>query len=213
MRTVAAEPSGKQSLERVLGLGDLVMLAIGATIGSGIFIVPATVLQQTGGNVGLALMVWFAGGVLSLLGALTYGELGAMRPESGGLYVYIRDAFGRFPAFVFGWTLFFLIGSGSIATLAVAFNGYFEQFLALPPLAGKLLSLTMIAVIVVINVLGTRRSANLQNWTTGIKVVAILAMSVALIAAGGGGGAPSATGAGAPRRWRAPPSSQRWAWP
>ena len=68
-------------------------------------------------SVGVALTVWVIGGVLSLLGALTYGELGAMQPEAGGLYVYIRDAFGPLPAFLYGWSLFFVIGSGSVATL------------------------------------------------------------------------------------------------
>ena len=83
-----------QKLPRVLRFPDLVLLTLGSVIGSGIFIVPATVLTLTGGAVGPALFVWVAGGVLSLLGALTYAELAAMKPESGGLYVFIRDAFG-----------------------------------------------------------------------------------------------------------------------
>ena len=124
------------SLARSLGLRDLIFIVVGTVIGSGIFIVPATVLRQTGGAVGPALLVWLIAGILSLLGALTYGELGAGRPEAGGLYVYIRDAFGALPAFLYGWTSFFVIGSGSVATLAVAFTGYLGQFVALTPLAG-----------------------------------------------------------------------------
>src|SRR3712207_8125194 len=114
----------KQSLARTLTQTDLVLLLVGTVIGSGIFLVPGGVLQQTGGHVGLALMVWLLGGILSLLGALTYGELGAMNPAAGGLYIYIRDTFGRLPAFLYGWTLFFVISSGSMATLAVAFAAY-----------------------------------------------------------------------------------------
>ena len=72
--------------------------------------------------------MWLLGGILSLLGALTYGELGARDSASGGLYVYIRDAFGRLPAFLYGWTLFFVISSGSLATLAVAFSRYLDQY-------------------------------------------------------------------------------------
>lgn len=171
-------------LARTLEQRDLVLLLIGTVIGSGIFLVPGGVLQQSGGHVGLALMVWFVGGILSLLGALTYGELGAMDSAAGGLYVYIRDAFGRLPAFLYGWTLFFVISSGSLATLAVAFATYVDQVIDLSPLAGRLVSVGLIVIIAIINVVGTRRSANVQNWTTGVKVAAIVVMSLALIAMG-----------------------------
>ena len=81
----AAERASGRTLVRTLSLKDLVLLVIGAVIGSGIFIVPAAVLRQTGGALGPALLVWLVAGVLSLLGALTYGELGASKPEAGGL--------------------------------------------------------------------------------------------------------------------------------
>ena len=174
----------QQDLARTLTRNDLVLLLVGTVIGSGIFLVPGGVLQQSGGHVGLALLVWLIGGVLSLLGALTYGELGAMRAAPGGLYVYIRDAFGPLPAFLYGWTLFFVISSGSLATLAVAFATYAGQFIELPTLAARLLSVLVIVVVTLLNVFGTRESANVQNWTTAIKVGAILVMSVALIALG-----------------------------
>ena len=173
-----------QNLARTLTKKDLVLLLVGTVIGSGIFLVPGAVLQQSGGHVGLALMVWTLGGVLSLLGALTYGELGAMDSASGGLYVYIRDAFGRLPAFLYGWTLFFVISSGSLATLAVAFSRYLDQLVDLSPLVARLVSVFVIVLITIINVVGTRRSANVQNWTTGAKVAAIVVMSLALIALG-----------------------------
>src|ERR1039458_10857361 len=87
------------NLIRPLRLRDIYLLMIGSVIGSGIFLVPATILMQVHLSVALALLVWIAGGILSLLGALTYGELGAMNPAAGGLYVYIRDAFRPLPAF------------------------------------------------------------------------------------------------------------------
>src|SRR5918999_1483982 len=121
------ESHSTAALPRTLGLRDLILLAVGSVIGSGIFIVPGAVLRQVDGFVVPALLVWLVGGVLSLLGALTYGELGAMKPEAGGLYVYIRDCFGRFPAFLYGWTSFFVISTGAIATLAVAFSSYLGQ--------------------------------------------------------------------------------------
>lgn len=174
------------TLHRTLTLRDLILIVIGTVIGSGIFLVPGTVLRQTGGSVGVALLVWLAAGVLSLLGALTYGEMGASKPEAGGLYVYIRDALGPLPAFLYGWTMFFVIASGSCATLAVAFTNYLGQFMTLSPIAGKAVSVLMIAVVMAINVRGTRQGANVQGVATAIKVAAILVMSVLLIFAGHG---------------------------
>jgi APA family basic amino acid/polyamine antiporter len=115
-------PNPPNELRPVLDMKDVVLMIVGTVIGSGIFLVPSVVLRVVGNSVPMALLAWVAGGILSLLGALTYGELSAMKPKTGGLYVYIRDGFGPFPAFLFGWTMFFVISSGSIATLAVAFG-------------------------------------------------------------------------------------------
>jgi APA family basic amino acid/polyamine antiporter len=179
-------PSESGTLRRTLGFGDLMMVTFGTVIGSGIFLVPGVVLRQSDGSVGVAAAVWVIAGVLSLLGALTYAELGAMRSEAGGLYAYIRDAFGPLPAFLYGWTSFLVIASGSIAALAVAFSGYLGQFLTLGPVGAKIVSVIVIAIITAVNVRGTRQSANMQNWTTGAKVGGLLVMSIALIALGRG---------------------------
>lgn len=172
------------SLRRTLGTTDLTLLVVGNVIGSGIFIVPSTVLRQSGGSVTVASLVWLVGGILSLLGALSYGELASMQRGSGGLYGFIRDGFGRFPAFLYGWTLFFVIGAGTIATLAVAASNYMGQFTELGAIEKKVIALLLIAVMVVINVRGTRESASVQNVATGIKVGAILLMSALLFALG-----------------------------
>lgn len=161
------------------------LLAVGTVIGSGIFIVPGTVMAQVG-HVGPALLVWLVAGVLSLLGALTYGELGAMDSRAGGLYVYVRDAFGRTPAFLYGWALFFVIASGSVATLAVAFTSYLRQLVPLGPTGGHVAALAMIAVVTVINVRGTRGSASVQVWSTLLKAGAIAAISLVLVVRGSG---------------------------
>lgn len=174
------------TLRRTLGLRDLILIVIGSVIGSGIFIVPGAVLRQTGGQIGIALVVWLIAGVLSLLGALTYGELGAANPKAGGLYIYMRDAFGPLPAFLFGWTLFFVIGSGSIATLAVAFSGYLNALVPMPTAMMPVVAVLMIATVTAINVRGARHGANVQNWTTVAKAGAIVVMSVMLITAGDG---------------------------
>jgi len=184
LHTIAVVNTARESsaqLRRVLGMWDLVLMIIGTVIGSGIFLVPGAVLRAVGNSVPMALSVWLAGGFLSLLGALTYGELSSMKPHSGGLYVYIRDCYGPLPAFLFGWTLFFVISSGSIATLAVAFGNYLAEFIELSPGNTKAVAIAMIFVITVVNVLGTRHSANLLNVTTAIKVAAILAVSTVLL--------------------------------
>src|SRR5215218_2734082 len=98
-------------LRRSLGFTDLFLITMGTVIGSGIYVVPSLVLQQTGENVTLTLAVWSIAGVLSLLGALTYAELGAMKPEAGGLYAYLRDAFGPVTSFLYGWASFVVIAS------------------------------------------------------------------------------------------------------
>jgi len=174
------------SLRRTLGTWDLTLLVIGNVIGSGIFIVPSTVLRQSG-SVNVALAVWVVGGILSLFGALAYAELGAMDEGSGGLYSYVRDAFGQFPAFLFGWTLFFGIGGGTIAALVVAATRYLGQFFTLGPVSSRAVPLAIIAGIGVITVRGIRESASVQNWGTAIKLLAVVVMSVVLLAKGQGG--------------------------
>lgn len=184
------------SLRRTLRQRDLIMIVVGSTIGSGIFLVPSTVLRQTGGDVPIALLVWIVAGVLSLLGALTYAEMGAAKPDSGGLYVYIRDAFGPLPAFLYGWTAFFVIASGSVATLAVAFSSYLRQIVPVSPFAAKLVAVAVIAVIMAVNVRGVREGAAVQNVTTILKAGAILLMSILLLTIGtgpAGAGMPVAT--------------------
>jgi len=177
------------TLTRVLSFRDLVLIVIGTVIGSGIFLVPGGVVRQAGGYAGPALVVWIVGGVLSLLGALAYGELGAMNPSAGGLYVYLRDAFGPMTAFLYGWTFFLVIATGSAATLAVASAAYLQQFVALGAFAQKAAAVLLLAVVAAINVRSTRRSADVQNVSTAIKVGALLVMSAVLVVARRGGAA------------------------
>src|ERR1022692_4237655 len=165
------------NLIRTLRLRDIYLLMIGSVIGSGIFLVPATILMQVHLSVALALLVWIAGGILSLLGALTYGELGAMNPAAGGLYVYIRDAFGPLPAFLYGWALFLVIASGTNAALAVAFSTYMGEIIPLSHLGAQLVGLTALTLMTLLNVLGTRKSADVQNCMTLVKMTAIVVMS------------------------------------
>ena len=149
-----------RTLDRVLGLRDLILIVIGTVIGSGIFLVP---------------------GDLSLLGAFAYGELGAMNPAAGGLYVYLREAFGPLTAFLYGWTFFLVIATGSAATLAVASASYLQQFVTLGPIGQKAAAVALLATVAAIKIRSTRRSADVQNWSTALKIGALLVMSAVLV--------------------------------
>jgi len=171
-------------LARSLRERDLLLLFIGSVIGSGIFLTPGLILRQLGGSVGYSLLVWLFGGVLSLLGALTYAELSAANPEAGGLYCYIRDGFGRLPAFLYGWSLLLVIASASVAALAHAFTAHLQEIISLSDTQEKVVSLLMIAVVTVVNIWGTRKSSDLQNVTTLIKVGIIVVLGSILLAIG-----------------------------
>jgi APA family basic amino acid/polyamine antiporter len=149
------------------------------------------VLAQSGESVPIAMTVWLVGGVLSLLGALSYAELGAMEGtgSGGGLYAFIRDGFGAFPAFLYGWTLFFVIGAGTIATLSVAAANYMTQFMAMTAIQKDVVAVTLIVLMAAINVKGTREGAMVQNVATAIKVLAILGMSTVMFVLGDGASA------------------------
>jgi basic amino acid/polyamine antiporter, APA family len=172
------------TLIRTLRLRDILLLFIGSVIGSGIFLTPGLILKQVHGSVGLAMLVWVAGGVMSLLGALTYAELAAANPEAGGLYCFIRDGFGRLPAFLYGWCLFLVISSATIAALARAFTRYLMEIVPLTSAGAAIAAVVMIAVVAVVNVRGTRNSSDLQNWTTLIKGGLVVVLSVLLLALG-----------------------------
>src|SRR5512147_24534 len=114
--------------KRGLGLYASTMVVVGSMIGSGIFIVSAEMARQIG-TPGWLLAAWVITGVLTIAGALSYGELAAMMPRAGGMYVYLREAFSPLWGFLYGWTLFLVIQSGTIAAVAVGFARYFGVLL------------------------------------------------------------------------------------
>jgi APA family basic amino acid/polyamine antiporter len=175
-----------RELRRTLTLRDLIFIVVGTVIGSGIFLTPGAVVRSAGSG-GMALAVWVAGGVLSLLGALTFAELGAANPDSGGMYTYLRDAFGPLPAFLYGWTMFLVIGSGSLATLGAAFPRYVSALVPLSPAASKAVAVSMIACVTALNIRGTRQSADVQGVATAVKVGIIVLLAALLIATPGRG--------------------------
>jgi APA family basic amino acid/polyamine antiporter len=176
----------KVRLPAVLGPWTAVCVLVGSVIGSGIFIVPASVARSLPA-IGPIAGAWVLGGLFSLAGALTLSELAAMLPQAGGMYVYLREAYGRLPAFLFGWTELLIVRAGSMATLASAFALYFGRLwsptgLSLPAQAG--VAVGAMAIVAVVNVLGTRWGGGLQVVGTALKVGAIGSMIVLPFALG-----------------------------
>ena len=172
-------------LPRTLTARDLALITVGTVIGSGVFLTPGGVLRSAG-SVGVAMTIWVAGGVLSLMGALAYAELGCSRVGAGGLYAYIRDAFGPATAFTYGWTLFVVIASGSVATLAVAAGDNVAAVMPLGEVGKKLVGLAIIGALTVINVRGTRESARVLGVATLLKMTALAVLIIVLPIAGHG---------------------------
>ncbi len=170
----------QSALPRVIGGVGSVALVVGTVIGSGIFLVPHNIALEVGTERRL-LLVWIVGGVLALAGALSLAELGAALPESGGVYSYLREAYGKLPAFLYGWGMLLVIESGSVATLAVAFGIYTASFLPLSASGEKLVGCAVIALLTAVNVIGAREGSAVQIAFTAAKLAG-LAIIIALAA-------------------------------
>ncbi len=164
-------------LARVLGLTDVIGIVVGSVIGSGIFIVPATIALELRSPL-LILAVWLVGGALTFFGALCFAELGGMYPQAGGTYVYLREAYGPLVGFLFGWTLFLVVDCGAMAALAAAFSTkYLPYFVALSPLGTRAVTVSFVVFLIAVNYVGVRHGANLQNFLTAIKLLAVVAVA------------------------------------
>ena len=161
------------SLLRVLGVGSIVGIVVGTMIGSGIFIVPATVAADVKAPL-VMLAAWVVAGIACIFGALSLAELAAAYSESGGIYVYLREAYGPLVGFLFGWTLFLVIDTGTIATLSIAFSSkYLPHFVPLGPVGQKAAAVAFIVVLIGINYVGIKRGAFFQNLLTVLKFTAL----------------------------------------
>lgn len=161
------------SLRRELGLFSASLLVVGGIIGSGIFFTPAETARALPSGAWV-LGIWTLGGVVALAGALTYAELGAMMPEAGGAYVYVREAFGKLPAFLLGWMTLLLIASGAIAAVAMGFAGYLERFVPLEAVGGRLgVAAITITLLTITNYLGVKPGTVTANVFTMSKIFAL----------------------------------------
>lgn len=183
-----------ERLTRRLGLWSAVAVLVGSTIGSGIFRTPATVAARVD-NVPLFLGAWVAGGVVALCGALTYAELSACFPRSGGIYVFIREAFGPWPAFLFGWAELLVIRPGAFGAISITASAYTLRLVGVEPAtpvaglpihAEQLLAAVYVAIVAAVNYRGIHRGALLQNISTVFKVAALLALVLLGFVLGGG---------------------------
>ncbi|MEO7458287.1 MAG: amino acid permease [Gemmatimonadaceae bacterium] len=176
-----SEPAQQQpTYARSLGLFSGTMLVVGGIIGSGIFINPSIVAARTG-SAGLTIGTWALGAVIALLGAFIFAELGRRRPQVGGGYAYLRDAFGPLPAFLYGWALLLAIATGAIAAVAVTFANYFTRLVGIPPELVKPIALGSIALLSVVNILGVKPGAATQNVFTLLKLGALAALLIAAV--------------------------------
>ncbi len=168
---VAALAVAHQTLPRVLGLFDAVCIVVGSIIGSGIFLKVSSVDRALAPYGFLAIMgIWLFVGLVTLCGALALAELGAMFPHAGGPYLYLREAYGRLPAFLWGWTEFWVVRTGSVGALACATVLYFHQLIELPPWGQTLLAIAIVVGLSLINLFSTRWGAGVQGAATVAKV-------------------------------------------
>ncbi len=185
-RSEPSRSSQPAELLRTLGLWDTVSITAGVIIGSGIFLV-ARNIAQTVESAGLSLVVWLVSGVLTLCGALSYAELGALLPRAGGQYVYLQEAYGPLTAFLFGWMSLLTAQSGSIAAVAVGFAIYLGDFLPLSAWMVKAVALLCVTLLTWVNYRGVESGSTVQNIFTAAKVAGLAGLIVAGFIFKGGG--------------------------
>ncbi|KAK4312119.1 hypothetical protein Pmani_016412 [Petrolisthes manimaculis] len=170
-------------LKKELGLVEGVTMIVGIVIGSGIFVTPKGVITIVG-SVGLSLMVWLLTGIISLLGALCFAELGTMIPESGGVYCYLHESFGPLPAFLSIWVMVMVKSSAGLAVVALTFSSYLVQAVlvncsTVPDLPVKLIAILLLCLLSWVNCVNVKWAAKIQNVFTGSKMLALLVIIVA----------------------------------
>ncbi len=175
-------------LKRNLTFFDLTMIAIGSVIGSGIFLTPSIIAKALPSPPWI-LFVWVLGGLMALTGSLTYAELASRMPQAGGVYVYLVKAYGGLFGFLYGWVYFFVVNTGGIAALSIAFSTYFSYFVPLNSTGLKLVAIGGIVFLTIINVVGVKAGAIFSDLFTVLKIIGI----VGLIAVGFGMGSASTT--------------------
>jgi basic amino acid/polyamine antiporter, APA family len=189
MQTLGNDNSLRPELARDLGLSHAGAVVVGTIIGSGIFLVPSEMMQAVG-SARIVYLAWVVGGLLSFFGALTYAELGAMKPQAGGEYVYVRDAYGPLAGFLYSWTWFLIAKPASIATITTGLVRILETFPIFSSLShpiisqpftiryGQVVAIAATVLISGLNYIGVRRAGEFQFLFTLLKVAIILGIVV-----------------------------------
>ncbi len=170
------QPTAPSELARRLGLFDATMIVMGGIVGAGIFINPCVVARQVH-TPALILGAWAAGGVIALAGAFVYAELAQLRPQVGGQYAYLRDAFHPMVAFLYGWGLLLVTQTGGMAAVAVTFANYFRELTGVGT-SSAVLAVLALAALTVVNCLGVRSGSNVQSALMVTKIVAVLTLVI-----------------------------------
>lgn len=160
------------NLNRKLNTYGLTMIAVGACIGAGIFSSPGQIVEDVPHHL-LVIIAWTLGGFIALTGALTFSELGGMYPKSGGVYVYLKEAYGELVGFLYGWVILLVITTGAIAALGMIFAEYLTNFISLSPNQKVGVAAIAIILLTIINITGIQTSQIFANLFTGIKLFAI----------------------------------------
>jgi APA family basic amino acid/polyamine antiporter len=182
-------PPTPSRYQRSLRPRDAVLVVVGGIIGGGIFLTPGIAAQRTGSGLVLLLM-WVGAGVLTLVGALCYAELGARRPHAGGSYVYLREAFGPLAGFLFGWTMLLVMYSGSTAAVAMIFASYAASLFGAPASMTLPLAVGALVFVTGLNLFGLRMGARVQNLFAVMKLLAVALLVVCGLMLAGAGGHP-----------------------
>jgi basic amino acid/polyamine antiporter, APA family len=168
------------STRKGLSLFALTMIAIGATIGSGIFKTPSGIASKVSDNTTI-LMLWIVGGIVSMLGALVFAELGSRFSNAGGVYTYLNKSYGQLPAFLYGWCLLTVISSGTIAALCTVFAENVNYFLQWPQDAQPYIAMTSVLLLTLFNTFGLKSSEWFANLGTVLKIIGIYALLFAAL--------------------------------
>lgn len=182
-------------LKRALTKFDLTMIAIGGTIGSGIFLTPSLIARNLESPL-LILGVWIIGGLMALAGSLTFAELSGMMPGAGGVYVYLSRTYGKLFGFLFGWAYLLVVNTGGIAALSIAFATYLGFFIPLGPTGVKVVAILGLVFLTVVNVGGVKAGGMFSDVFTVLKLIGILGVIVVGLVWGSGTVAGLSAGAG-----------------
>ncbi len=180
----------QEDFKRELGLFDGTMLVVGSMIGSGIFIVSSDIARQVG-SAGWLTLIWIISGLLTMIAAVSYGELSAMFPKAGGQYVYLQEAYGKLIAFLYGWSFFSVIQTGTIAAVGVGFSKFTAYLIpavsdenvlmtigSFKLNAAQIVSIITIVLLTYLNSRGVKNSKTLQTFLTIIKILSLFGLLV-----------------------------------